>query len=239
MHRSAVAALFFLGLTAEAQASGLAFKRAVENALASPILPAEIVENARDTCDTALCFAEALTSALPEKTRLEPVTHPDTDSIRWVRTAPSVTVDKSSGTRTLRITHFGRKVVTELREASAPGSLPVDLRGNEGGDFERMLEIAGVLLGSRQDVIEIDHGDRIEHRSLKGPSAPAWRISSVETDEKTASAALILARLLTAGGGAQLIGPDRGGPVFLKHRIPIDHDWRLILPVAEVRVSKR
>ena len=106
-----------------------------------------------------------------------------------------------------------------------------------------MLEIAGLLIGSRRDVVAIDHGDRIERRSLEGPRSPPWRVTRVEIDEKTASAALLLARLLKAHTNAEVartpvVGPlPNEKPVFLKRRIPIDHDWRLVLPIAEIRVT--
>ena len=236
---------FFLCLVAAPTAfADPAFDRVVDAAKASAVIPDEAIEAASANCTTALCFAEVLVAELPEKTRLEPVTHPDTDTIRWAKTNPSVIADGTKAPLTLKLTHFGRKAVTELREALATSSLLVDLRGNSGGDFERMLEIAGLLIGFRRDVVEIDHGDRIERRSLEGPRSPPWRVTRVEIGEETASAALLLARLLKAHTSAEVVGPipvvaprvDEK-PVFLKHRIPIDHDWRLVLPIAEIRVA--
>lgn len=242
MPRCAVAALLSLALAATAEATDLAYGRAVNTALASPMLPAGIVENARDACDTALCFAEALATALPDRVRLEPVTHPDTDTIRWVDTPPSVTIDGNGNTLTLRITHFGRKAVTELREVlTSTGenmAVELDLTGNTGGDFERMLKIAGLLLGPVRNAVEIDHGDRIERRSLEGSRLPPRPVTDVRVDATTASAALLLARLLETHAGAEATGPPAcKKPVFLKRRITIDHDWRLILPVAELRAT--
>ena len=238
MPKGAVAALFF-ALPMAAMATDLAYERALETALASPILPTETVESARDACDTALCFAETLAERLPDQARLEPVAHPDTDSIRWAKTSRSVFVDQAGGTRTLRIPHFGRKAVTELREVlTSTGddmAMELDLTGNEGGDFERMLEIAGLLIGPRRDAVGIDYGDRVERRSLEGPRERPWRVTRVLIDEKTASAALLLARLLAASG-AEMAGPSADEtPVYLKRRITVDHDWRLILPVAALR----
>lgn len=236
----AVVAGFFLCLAAIPVLAGEpALERAVEAARASAFLPDDVVQTATSDCDTALCFGKALATALPDRVRLEKVDHPDTDSIRRVDTKPSVTAQATGDSLQLKLTHFGRKAVAELRAASAPGSLPaiLDLRGNAGGDFERMLDVASLLLGSRRDVVEIDDGDRIERRSLTGPAERASTVSLVLIDEKTASAALLLARLLTAGGGADLVGVDDERPVFLKRRLAIDHDWRLILPVAKVRIA--
>lgn len=227
----------FCHLASVTMSADLAYDRVVEAARTSFILPADLVESARDACSTALCFAQSLAEALPEKIRLEPVAHPDTDSIRWVKTPASVSLEKTGDTRTLRITRFGRKAVSELRAASASGSVPVDLRGHRGGDVERMLQIAGLLIGPRRNAVEIDHGDRIECRSLDGPKLPGLRVTRVLIDDETASAALLLARLLTIAGDAELVGADRGEAIFLKRRIAIDHDWRLVLPMAELRIA--
>ncbi len=235
-------AAFFLALTAELHATDFTYRRVVDMALGSAILPTDVVETAKNACGTALCFAEALAQDLPDHVRLEPVTHPDTDSIRWATTTPSMISETTGDTLKLKLTHFGRKSVAEIREASAGAGgagqrVELDLSGNEGGDFERMLAIAGLLIGPVPDAIEIDDGDDIERRSLQGPGARTWQVESVVIDEKTASAALLLARLLKAHASATVTGrPAHGEPVLLKHRIPIDHDWRLILPVAEIRV---
>lgn|GEM_PF-1649454 len=279
-------AFLFLGLSSvPTPATDRAFKRVTDAALSSPILPKTIVKKAKAICDTALCFAETLAKSLPDHVRLEPIDHPDTDSIRWAKTNPSVTAEKTAGGLGLKLSHFGRKALPEIREAlehfsdkrnrnqpnqprdtPASGdrervradasptqlkeglavtdtdiavSIPVkiDLRGNAGGDFERMLEIAGLLIGPRLNAIEIDHGDHIEHYALNGTPPYVRRIVSVEVDQKTASAALLLARLLKTHTGARLIGPSTiEKPVFLKRRITVDHNWRLILPIAETRI---
>ncbi|MGI9420993.1 MAG: S41 family peptidase [Geminicoccaceae bacterium] len=242
MRPGAVAAALLIFLTTTAEAADPAFDRAVDAAKASAVVPGDIIETASAACDTPLCFAQALAAKLPGRVRLEPVDHPDTDSIRWARTDRSVIAEETLDTLRVKITHFGRKAVQELREAlsGAKGRLPIelDLRGNPGGDFERMLQIAGLLLGSRRDMVEIDHGDHVERRSLPGPTTRNRQVVSVEIDEETASAALLLARLLAAHGDTETRGsPLFDDPVFLKRRITIDHDWRLVLPIAEVRVA--
>ena len=235
---------FFLNLVAAPiSAAGLAYERVVDAARASAVIADDIIEAARSGCGTAFCFAEALAAERPDHVRLEPVAHPDTDSIRWVSTRPSVIAEETPGTLRLELTHFGRKAFPELRAALASAkdaqSIALDVSGNAGGDFERMLSIAGLLLGSVRDAVEIDHGDQIERRALQAGATGNWRVASVETDDKTASAALLLARLLAAHGGAELIGPSfEEEPIFLKRRIPIDHDWRLVLPVAVVKVTE-
>ena len=234
----AAAAFLFPFLTTIVLATDLAYKRAVNATLASSAVPTETVEKARDVCDTALCFAERLAAELPNRVRLEKVDHPDTDAIRWVTTAPSLFVDDATDTLGLNLPRFGRKAVAELREALAGAGrrLALDLRGNTGGDFERMLEIAGLLLGPRAPALTLRFPDRTETRSLDGPATRRWRVERVLIDEETASAALALARLLAVHGKADLVGPDDGSPIDLTYRIPIDHDWRLILPIGAITI---
>jgi hypothetical protein len=234
--RGAAVALFFCWSSTSALADP-AFSRVVEAARQSPLLPSAVIDHVEADCTAARCFAETLARRLPDLVRLEIVDHPDTDSIRWASTIPSVRAERKGDTPILKITHFGRKAAAELRAASASGGSPVDLRGNGGGDFERMLELAGLLIGTRRDAVEIDHGGRIEHRSLAGPRLPGMRVTQVMTDHRTASAALLLARLLVLHAGAELVGPPfEREPILLKRRVAVDDDRRLILPVAELRV---
>lgn len=240
----AAAGLFFWLLSGSAGADELAFKRVADTALKASVIPTDMIEDAKAACDTALCFAETLARKLPGKVRLEPVDHPDTDSIRWTKTAPSVNAEKTSGGFTIELSHFGRKAPAELRDVLAsassgePASLSIDLRGNAGGDFERMLALAGLLIGPSAQGVDIDHGHHVEHRALEGPAERNWQVTTVTIDQDTASAALLLARLLKKHAGAELIGPPLEDiAIFLKHRLAVDHEWRLILPIAELRVS--
>lgn len=204
-----------------------------------------IVEQAEADCSTAFCFAETLALRLPDLVRLESITHPDTDSIRWAKTSPSLFVSSAANglpALKLKLTHFGRKAVIELQDALASNNQPmveVDLRGNAGGDFERMLEIAGLFTGSIENAIKIDYPDHSETRSIQGPMVRDLQVSRVEIDNQTASAALLLARLLETHSSAELTGPPTmGKPVFLKRRITINHDWRFILPIAEIQITQ-
>lgn len=204
-----------------------------------------IIEQAEADCSTAFCFAETLAHRLPDLMRLESVIHPDTDSIRWAKTSPSLSVSSTTSDLTaikLKLTHFGRKAVIELRDALASTSRPmveIDLRGNEGGDFERMLEIAGLFTGPIKDAVKIDFPDHSETRSIHGPTVRHWQVSRVETDNQTASAALLLAQLLETHAGGELVGPPTmEKPVFLKRRININHDWRFIMPIAKIQITR-
>jgi hypothetical protein len=215
-----------------------ALSRAIEAARASPHLPEAVLDQAEADCATALCFAQTLSARLPGHVRLEAVDHPDTDSIRWVRTNPSVSAEVAGGRLHLRLAQFGRKAVSELREALADHPLPIelDLRGNAGGDFERMLVMAGALIGPRRGAVEIRYRDHTELRDLEGPRDRTGDIVRVLIDRGTASAALLLARLLEVFAGAEVIDPPlRRSQIFLKRRVTIDHDWRLVFPVATLR----
>lgn len=238
--RLAFAGLFLWIGTASAGANDRALERAVDAARTSAVLPADVIDWAVAGCATALCFAEGLAFALPGQVRLEQVQHPDTDSIRWAKTTPSLSVDLKGNRLRLALSHFGRKAVTELRAALASGGqvVELDLRGNQGGDVERMLAVAGLLIGPVRDAVTIRHVDRLERLSLDGPADRAWHVTRVMTDQRTASAAVILAALLQIHARAEVLGPAPvTEPVVLKRRLTIDHDWRLILPMAEISVT--
>ena len=239
--RGAAVAIFFLAIHPELSVADPAFSRVLEAARASPHVPESVVDQAKASCGTALCFAEMLTAKLPDLARLEAINHPDTDSIRWVRTAPSVTVVAEGERLRLKLTHFGRKAAAELRDALVGRHLPVELslRGNGGGDFERMLEIAGVFIGPKRNAIESRHRGRRSLHDVPGTDDPMTEVARVLINEDTASAGLLLAQLLEAFAGAEVSGPPRRkGPIFLKRRVTIDHDWRLVLPVATLRVVR-
>ena len=83
-----VTGLFLSLTTVPAAAIDPAFERVVEAARASAVIADDIIETARSGCRTALCFAEALAAEQPDRIRLEPVDHPDTDSIRLGNNPP-------------------------------------------------------------------------------------------------------------------------------------------------------
>lgn len=238
--------LLIIGLAAASvqAAASPALQRAVEAARASGYIEPAIIAVAEHRCETALCFAGELVERLPERIRLERAIHQDTDTIRWVRTAPSIEMVErdGNGLLSLRLPRFGRKAMGELVKLLERGAgedrevgLEIDLRGNSGGDFERMLALAGLLIGPKPDVVEKRRLEVSEPLRLSGPKIRHWAVRRVMIDDATGSSALILARILTRNGGAALIGTDKKPEiVFLKHRVTIAHDWRLVLPIAEV-----
>ena len=101
-----------------------------------------------------LCAARRIVAGGDGRARLERRDHPDTDTIRWVTTRASLGPHEQAGDgRTVVVLErFGRKVGWELRAALAGldsgKGLVLDLRENRGGDFGRMLRVAGLFTGA-------------------------------------------------------------------------------------------
>lgn len=213
----------------------------------------------RRTCGAeALCAAQRLVVASGGRARLEPVRHPDSDTIRWVETAPSVTAvvaaaageagsDASAGRDWIVLDGFGRMSAAELEAALAglagagpPRALGLDLRGNAGGDFGRMLRIAALFTGKVSDALYlIDENERmpvsLDPLTDRPPNA-AFAGLTVLVGPGTASSAEILAALLQRYAGAVLVGERTVGKDYLTRVIAVDHDWRLLLPAERVEV---
>lgn len=123
----------------------------------------------------------------PGEIRLERVTHPETDTIRWAKTLPSieVTSDEDALLR-LRIMRFGRGAVTELRAALVGArwwKVEIDLRG----DPERMFDLAALSFGDSKDAVEIRQGDKASRCDLVASEQPSLQVEKVLIDSKTDS----------------------------------------------------
>ena len=84
--------------------------------------PAELpsLASVKETCGTdALCAAREIVAASAGRVRLEAVAHPESDTIRWAETAPSVTAvhEGPDGRRWIVLDGFGRKAVREVAQA--------------------------------------------------------------------------------------------------------------------------
>ena len=111
-------------------------------------------------CDRDLaCSARRLVEVLGAAARLLPVVHPDTDTIRWVETRPSLRVQRDDGGLRIELLRFGRKIMPELAaafgEAGGDQAYLLDLRQAQGGSFARMLEVAGFFLGPRRHALAL------------------------------------------------------------------------------------
>jgi C-terminal processing protease CtpA/Prc len=199
----------------------------------------------KQTCGTdALCAAREIVTASEGRVRLEPVAHPETDTIRWAETAPSVTAVHAGpdGRRWIVLDGFGRKAVREvaqaMSQARADGArLGLDLRGNAGGDFGRMLKLASLFTGDVKDALFlIDISEKrpvslvAESRYSGGSNLP------VLVGPGTASSAEVLAALLQRYAGARLAGSRTAGKDHLTRVIAVDHDWRLLVPAERIEV---
>ncbi|MDX1575303.1 MAG: S41 family peptidase [Kiloniellales bacterium] len=196
----------------------------------------------REACGAdALCAARQIVAASGGQVRLEPVTHPGTDTIRWAETAPSVTAVRADpdGRRWIVLDGFGRKAVPEMVEAmagAAEGPVSLDLRGNAGGDFGRMLKVASLFTDDVKDALFVI--DKLERTpvSLRGDSGPMPRDLVVLVGPGTASSAEVLAALLQRYAGARLAGSRTAGKDHLTRVIAVDHDWRLLVPAERIEV---
>jgi len=198
----------------------------------------------RRLCDSdPLCAARQIVAAGDGRARLQRVEHPDTDSIRWVKTVPSVagTRELDSGALLIVLDGFGRKALPELRAAmdGTAAGLPIvlDLRGNGGGDLGRMTQIAGYFLGGRSSAFSISNAGQESPVNLDGGSVGKRPGAvTVLVGPGTASSAEILAALLRRYAGAEILGQATAGKDYLTRIVAVDHDWRLLLPAERVTV---
>lgn len=203
-------------------------------------------EDLRRVCASdALCVASHVVAVLGPSARLEPVRHPDTDTIRWARTAPSVVVHEAAGGHgRIEIRRFGRKVLPELRAALSPapgdGNAPgliLDLRRNRGGDFERMLDVAGYLVGSRPKAVRLRAGRGDHWYGLNTLERARLPVQKVLIGAQTASSAEVLAALLAVHAGAELCGTARtAGKNVAQSVVPVTHHWRLLVERSRIEV---
>jgi len=191
--------------------------------------------------DVPACVAEVLGEQDP-RVRLERVAHPDSDSIRWVDTLPSVTDARSlgAGRGLVVLERFGRKANREVEAALAAfgplEELVLDLRSNRGGDLGRMLRLAGFFAGAQEGALRlIGDGDETRPIDIEGKSTVMPQLTLL-VGARTASSAEILAALLRRHAGARLLGETTAGKDYLTRVVPLDHDWRLLLPAERVEV---
>jgi C-terminal processing protease CtpA/Prc len=209
--------------------------------------PAELPSLAavKQSCGAdALCAAREIVAASAGRVRLEAVAHPESDTIRWAETAPSVTAvqEGRDGRRWIVLDAFGRKADREMAEilarARTDGTpLGLDLRGNAGGDFGRMLRVAALFTGNIKDALFlIDLEGKIPVDI--GSDGPRDRAQGLEVlvGPGTASSAEVLAALLQRYAGARLAGSPTVGKDYLTRVIAVDQDWRLLVPAERIEV---
>jgi hypothetical protein len=194
----------------------------------------------------ALCAARHIVVAMGPRAALMRVQHPDTDAIRWVTTKSSVVRVTDDGLhRLIALRQFGRKVTKELLSAlnmRSVGPLTravvLDLRCNHGGDFDRMIRVAGLFIGPVAEAVTlVGHHGRMTVDIPTTVSRVVADSLTVYVGPETASSAEVLAILLKRYVGATIVGQVTYGKDFLVRVIPVTHDWNLLLPSAIIEVS--
>ena len=202
-------------------------------------LPAR-AEIERRCGDNARCAARVIVDAFAGRAVLESIDHPDSDSMRLVATEPSLgAVGPVAGGRLMvALDRFGRNAVHELRAAVGDGDhLILDLRANRGGALERMLRVAALFTGPIDGALGVSgpDGRRVlaipDSRDRLAPS----RIT-VLVGRHTASSAEMLAALLRRHLGAEIVGETTFGKDYVYRVIPVDHDWRLLIPAERIDI---
>ncbi len=202
-----------------------------------------VAEQLRRACgDDPLCVAQRLVAAGEGRARLVQVSHPDSDTIRWVTTEPSVTESRwlSNGARLIVLDGFGRKVVPELQAAlkghKAGERVVLDLRGNAGGDLGRMLDVAALFLPGMQNALYIvDDQDRKALHVASGKTLFRGGLTLL-VGPGTASSGEVLAALLQRHLGARMLGESTAGKDYLYRVVPVDQEWRLLLRAESIVV---
>lgn len=230
-----------------AAASAAAASASVERMLAAisaygPLPDGLTAARLEERCgEDGLCVAELLVEAGEGRFRLVETEAPDTDTIRWAETKPSVTNRQllEGGLLYLAIGHFGRKVEAEIDDALSGEvtSIVLDLRDNQGGDFGRMLRVAGRFLGTALRTLHIEragegHTVVVPDGGPKGPSKDL----TVLVGPRTASSGEILAALLRSQGRARILGERTAGKDYLLRVVAVDQNWRLLVPAEKVQV---
>ena len=191
-----------------------------------------------------LCAARMVRDSLGPRARLERVKHPDTDTIRRVKSLPSLTGRTVTANGAIRLTldRFGRTAVAEIKAAlsgsdSHSRRIEIDLRGNRGGRLDRMLRVAALFLGPTPDAIRLDGpgGARMISIPDRGGKL-AFRELKLIVGPDTASSAEIFAALMRARAGARIEGGRTRGKNWLLRVIAVNHDWRLLVPAETVTV---
>jgi C-terminal processing protease CtpA/Prc len=208
------------------------------------VVPNETLQALDHACgQDMLCLARQIAKAGDGRLRLEKRRHPDTDTIRWVTTRASL--QRPQSTRAdqdvIVLARFGRKVEWELRaalqELRVGSALLLDLRTNRGGDFGRMLRVAGLFTGALEAALYLVDDSKRQPVAIPGNDGPAYAGRLVVlVGAQTASSGEILAALLHRYAGAVLRGTRTAGKDYLLRIVPLDHNWRLLLPGERVEV---
>ncbi len=228
------------GATAQEAIDGL-LAAVAAYAPATPGLPEAAALRRRCGAD-ALCAARLVASALGPGAAVERIDHPDTDTIRRVTTRSSVRAlgRLADGAALIALDRFGRTAERELRQAIAAFGatrLVLDLRANRGGDFERMLRVAGLVTGPGEHALDVIGNDGTRPRAIPASGRiEDVRALTVVVGRHTASSGEMLAALLRRHAGGEIVGERTQGKDYLVRVVPVHHDWRLVLRAERVEI---
>lgn len=198
--------------------------------------------------DDVLCAARLIKTHLGPKARLEKIIHPDTDTIRRVKSVRSLSNSKWLPPNTLQfsLNRFGRKAISEIKTAyfSAPGNdkipppnIIIDLRNNGGGALNKMLRTASLFLGPIPDAVKLS--GTYKEKMIAVPinkKILAFQTMKLIVGPNTASSAEVFAGLLRVHAKAQIVGEQTYGKDYLLRVISVTHDWQLLVPAEIISV---
>ena len=202
------------------------------------------LQTLRKACgEDPLCAARRLVAA-DSRLSLQRMDAPTSDTIRWVETRPSLgpTRRLADGRPVIAIAGFGRTVTAELRMALEALGRPLpeailDLRGNGGGDFGRMLKVAELFVNKVKMTLYLyDKTMKKKIGIWSEETAGSVDRLTVLVGPETASSAEVLAALLRRYGGAELLGARTAGKNYLSRVVAVDQDWRLLVPAERIEV---
>lgn len=187
----------------------------------------------------AVCAGEILAVFFAPHGRLERVPTPSSDAIRGVVDSPSLSIGNEKNRPIVRLNRFGRDVIWELRTAlqEMRGDVVLDLRGNGGGDFDRMLRVAGLFCGAVENAIRVRERGEERWFSIPGEEAHWKGELQVWIGRETASSAEVLAALLQRHGNATLLGERTFGKDVLVREVAVTHGWRLLVPAGNFEID--
>ncbi len=204
------------------------------------------VDSIRRKCGGDILCVARYVAAFDDRAYLQKINHPDTDTIRWVKTRTSLSLARrmDDGRILLALNRFGRKADREIRNAidrltDSPdnGDIILDLRKNSGGNFDRMLRVASLFTGPvNKAVLLVGNRGKRHFAFLSGNSLYAARRITVLVGPETASSGEILTALLRRYAGAEIVGSRTYGKDYLLRIIPVNQDWRLFFPAERVEV---
>jgi carboxyl-terminal processing protease len=166
-------------------------------------------------------------------------------AVRTQQQLPSVlhTRDGDVGVLTIRLFHerTPAEIETALRALAATGirKLIVDLRGNGGGLFDKMVEAAELFVPRAAEIVRsIGRGGKSKrYTSRRDPVVRGLSIV-VLVDAQTASSAEILAEALRIDLGATLIGTKTFGKWRMETLRPLSGGWALKFTIALLQSPK-